>query len=435
MSFKEAEAYLETLGIDAMKSMSPTLHRIEALCEALDHPERQIPAIHITGTNGKTSTAHIATSLLAATGLSVGTYTSPHLENVNERIALSGAPIEREVFAETFDHLRPYLSHVEDQLGERLTYFEVMTALFYLWAAEAPVDALVVEVGLGGRWDATNVIDAPVSIITNIGLDHTSMLGEDRTTIAGEKAGIIKGGARVVTGERTPDVLAVFEEEAAKVEASLYRLGPDIEVVENQVAFGGRYLSLRTTGGTFDGVFLPLHGAHQGVNAALALEAVGGFLPAQELSPDVVTEGFAAVRVPGRVETAVQATESSAPVVLDVAHNPEGVSALVSTLIEAFAFERVIFVIGILSDKDHIGILTELARVPSALILTEPSSARARSKDELAVSSEALGLEYQIADGVPAAVTSAMRLANAGDLVCVTGSHYVVGDARTFLAH
>lgn len=434
MSFADAESYLAGLGIDAMKSMSPSLHRIQALCEAINHPELTIPAIHVTGTNGKTSTAHIATSILSATGLSVGTYTSPHLESVTERISLSGAPIEEEVFAEMFDHLRPYMALVEARLGEKLTYFEVMTALFYFWAAEAPVDALVVEVGLGGRWDATNVIHAPVSIITNVGLDHTSMLGEDRTSIAGEKAGIIKAGARVVTGVRAPDALAVIEHEVADVGASLYRLGHDIDVLGDQVAFGGRYVSLKTTAGVFEGMFLPLHGAHQVVNAALALEAVGAFLPAQELSQEVVAEGLANVVVRGRVETVKQATESSAPVVLDVAHNPEGMSALVGTLIEAFAFERIIFVVGILGDKDFVGMLTELSRVSSSLILTEAASERSRPPAELAVAAEALGLDARIESDVTAAVGSAMQIADPGDLICVTGSHYIVGEARAFLA-
>ena len=433
MSYAEAEAYLDSLGVDAMKSMKPSLHRIQAICEALNHPELSIPAIHVTGTNGKSSTARIATSLLAATGLSVGTFTSPHLQKVTERISLSGAPIDEDVFGEMFAHLRPYLTLVEARLVEKLSYFEVMTALFYLWAAEAPVDALVVEVGLGGRWDATNVVQAPVAVITNIGLDHTELLGNDRKTIAGEKAGIIKPGALVVTGERAPDALEVIEREAETFEASLIRLDPDLQILENKVAFGGRYLSLKTSPGLFEGVFLPLHGAHQGVNAALALEAVGAFLPAHDLSHDVVVEGFAEATVPGRLETIKQATESSAPVILDVAHNPEGVSALVSSLIEAFAFEKVVFVVGILSDKDHVGILTELARAPSTIVFAEPSSARARSKEELAAAAEAIGLEAQVATSIPAAVASAMQLAGPGDLVCVTGSHYVVGEVRTFL--
>ncbi|MBA2725928.1 MAG: dihydrofolate synthase, partial [Actinobacteria bacterium] len=387
-----------------------------------------------TGTNGKTSSARIVTSLLVATGLSVGTYTSPHLEKVTERISLSGAPIEEDVFAEMFEHLVPYVDLVEARLDEKLTYFEWLTGLFYFWAAEAPVDALVVEVGLGGRWDATNVVPAPVSIITNIGLDHTDLLGAERTLIAAEKAGIIKEGATIVTGERAPDALAVIADEAARCNASLMRLDADVQIIENQVAFGGRFLSLKSTPGSFDGLFLPLHGAHQGVNAALALEAVGAFLPAQDLSSELVAEGFAAVSAPGRMETIKQATASSSPVILDVAHNPAGISALVGALIEAFAFERVVFVVGILADKDHTGILTELSRLPAAVVFTEPRSGRARSADELAALADGLGLVTQVIQNVPEAVDAAMQLAEPGDLICITGSHYVVGEARSYLA-
>src|ERR687896_23160 len=207
VDYAEAEAYLDALGVDAMKRLAPSLHRIEALCAALDHPERRLQAIHVTGTNGKTSTARIATSLLGATGLTVGTYTSPHLETVRERIALSGELISKDDFGDVFDHMRPFLMHVEESLGERLSYFEVLTALFFLWAAETPVDAAVVEVGLGGRWDATNVMDAQVAVVTNVALDHMSLLGQDRATIAREKVGIIKDDAIVVTGERAPDIL------------------------------------------------------------------------------------------------------------------------------------------------------------------------------------------------------------------------------------
>lgn len=434
MRFSEADAFLAGLGIDTMKSMAPSLHRMEALCEALDHPERSIPAIHITGTNGKTSSARIVTSLLVATGLSVGTYTSPHLESVTERISLSGTPIGVEVFAEMFEHLLPYVELVESRLGEKLTYFEWLTGLFYLWAVEAPVDALVVEVGLGGRWDATNVVPAPVAIITNIGLDHIEILGAERTSIAAEKAGIIKQGSSVVTGERAPDALAVIVEEAARCEAKLKHLGSEVQVLENRIAFGGRYISVGTTSGLFEGLFLPLHGAHQAVNAALALEAVGTFLPVQELSHDLIAEGLGTVSAPGRIETIKQATASSAPVVLDVAHNPASISALVGSLIEAFAFDRVVFVVGILEDKDHKGMLTELSRVPATLVFTEAKSARARSADELAGLSEALGLTTEVARDVPAAVDAAMRLAEPGDLICITGSHYIVGEARTYLA-
>jgi dihydrofolate synthase/folylpolyglutamate synthase len=442
--FEEAQAYLNGLGIDAMKSLTPSLHRMQAICEALNHPELSIPTIHITGTNGKTSTARVAASLLAATGLTVGTYTSPHLESVRERLALNGEPISEEAFGEMFDHLRPYLTLVEGRLGEKLSYFEILTALYLLWAAESPVDASVVEVGLGGRWDATNVIPAPVAVITNVGLDHTNLLGTDKATVAKEKAGIIKPNSIVVTGERPGEALTVIEEEAATAGATLSRYDKDFSVTENLVAVGGRYLSMTTSGGAYEGLFLPLHGAHQGVNAATAVESITRFLPAQELEQDVIAEGFAKSVVPGRLETLAFPSRnpgaidgSAAPenpsIVLDVAHNPDGMSALVSSLLEAFAFERVVFVIGILGDKDYEGMLREITRIPCHLILTEARTVRSVAPDELALACERLGLSHEVIEGVPAAVSSAAQAAGPGDLVAITGSHYVVGEARGFL--
>jgi dihydrofolate synthase / folylpolyglutamate synthase len=432
VDYQEAEAYLENLGIDAMKSMAPSLHRMEALCEALNHPERQLQAIHVTGTNGKTSTARIATSLLAATGLSVGTYTSPHLQSMRERIALSGDPISKGDFADAFDHLWPYLGHVEETLGESLTYFEVLTALFFLWAAERPVDAAVVEVGLGGRWDATNVIDAPVAVVTNVGLDHTGLLGMTTEVIAAEKAGIVKSGATLVTGERAPGTLTVLGDAATEQRAMVAALGKEFDVRDNRVAFGGRYLAIDTSVRSYDGLFLPLHGSHQGVNATVALEAVTRFLPAQPLDQEVVVEGFGRTSVPGRLETF--RSEGEAPVVLDVAHNPDGMSAFVTSLIEAFAFDRAIFVLGILGDKDYRGMLAEIARVPCSLVLTRPQNVRAVPLDDLRVAADDLGLDSVLVDDVSDALKVALEAAEPADIVCVTGSHYVVGEARTTIS-
>lgn len=416
-----------------MKHLAPSLARIEAICEALDHPERSIPAIHITGTNGKTSTAAICSSLLGAVGLSVGTYTSPHLVSVTERLSLSGHPISEEEFGEVFAHMRPYLELTEKRLGDTLSYFEVLTAMFFLWAAEKPVDALVVEVGLGGRWDATNVLPAQVAVITNIGFDHMQLLGNDRATIAGEKAGIIKPGSVAVIAERSPDALAVIEAEAAKNEVPLSLSERDFHVTDNQLAIGGRYLSLTSSARSYEGLFLPLHGAHQGINAAAALEAVTRFVPTRELDEDVVAEGFASAKVPGRLEIVRQGDAVSASILLDVAHNPDGMSALVSALIEAFAFDRVILVLGILADKDHEGMLREIARLDAHVIATEATSVRSVSASDLGKAAEGLGLEASVIEDVPTAIEQAVRLAGAEDLICITGSHYVVGEARGYL--
>ncbi|MGH2777602.1 MAG: bifunctional folylpolyglutamate synthase/dihydrofolate synthase [Actinomycetota bacterium] len=432
MSFEEAQAWLDALGVDAMKKLRPDMTRIEKLCEALAHPERSAPALHITGTNGKTSTARIATTLLAATGLKVGTYTSPHLESVRERIALNGEAISETEFGEVFDHIRPYVELVEKQLDERITYFEILTAMFFLWASEAPVDAMVVEVGLGGRWDASNVVDGSVAIVTNVGLDHTGLLGMERETIAAEKAGIIKPGAHVVTAERTPSVLQVIADEAVRADAELATFDKDFSVSDNRIAVGGRYLSISTSTRNYEGLFLPLHGSHQGVNAAVALEATGRFVN-KPLDHEVVLEGFSAAHVPGRLETVRLQGDDAVPVIIDVAHNPDGMSAVVTSLVEAFAFDRAVFVVGILEDKDYHGMLTELTRVPCSIIVTTPGNVRSVDIDELATAATDLGLDCVAEPNVVTAVEGALADASAGELVCVTGSHYVVGEARAHL--
>ena len=432
MSFQEAEAFLDSLGIDTMKKMAPSLHRIEALMEALDHPERAIPAIHVTGTNGKSSTARIITSLLTSAGLTVGTYSSPHLQSVRERISLSGEAISEEAFAEAFENLRPYIDMVEGKLGELLTYFEILTGLFFFWAAEQPVDALVVEVGLGGRWDATNVVPAAIAVLTNIGLDHSELLGEDRPTIAAEKAGIIKEGSIVVTGERDPAILQVFQAQADPLGAPISRLTREFAIEENIVALGGRYLSLRSSARTYPDVFLPLHGTYQGSNAAVALEAVTKFLPMQDLSQELVAEGFAAVSIPGRLET-MKVRNHDALVVLDVAHNPDGMAALVSSLIEGFGFKRVLFVLGVLKEKDHAGMLREFARIPCRVFATQAATERSLPAEDIAAMAQAIGLEAEVFADPSEAVSVALREAGSDDLVCITGSHYVVGEARASL--
>lgn len=432
MPFSEARAHLDALGIDAMKSMAPSLHRMQALMDALDHPELKVPAIHITGTNGKTSVAKIASSLLGASGLKVGTYTSPHLVSMTERVALNGVSISNEEFGDAFDHLATYLEVVEGRLGERLTYFEVMTALFFLWAADTPVDVAVIEVGLGGRWDATNVVEAPVAVITNIGLDHTSLLG-DRPSTAAEKSGIIKRDASVVTAELDPAMLEIIGGNASRCDATMITFGRDFSLGDNKVAFGGRYLSVETRDRTYGGLFLPLHGAHQAVNAATALQAVDAFLPEGSLSDEVVAEGFGAVVARGRLETVRTGREDGIPVVLDVAHNPDGLAALVKALAEAFAFERVVFVVGILSDKDHAGMIAELTRLPSAVIFTQPAFARSESPEKLQQIANELGCPSALEPDVAKAVDAAFAEAAPRDLICVTGSHYVVGEARSHL--
>ena len=428
MSFEEAQDYLLSLGIDAMKSAKPSLHRIEALCELLDHPEKAVPSIHVTGTNGKTSTARIASSLLSATGLSVGTYTSPHLESIRERLALGGEPLSQDAFGEVFDHVLPYVHVVEERLDEQLSFFEVLTGMFFLWAAEASLDASVIEVGLGGEWDATNVVDAPVAVITNIGLDHTGLLGLDRESIATEKAGIVKQEASLVSAERSPQVIEVIQRVIDGRDATTSFIDREWHLLENRVAVGGRYLSVKSSATAYEGLFVPLHGAHQGVNAATAIEAVTRFLPARSLDEEVILEGLATTRAPGRIET-FRAT-GRATVVLDVAHNPEGISALVSALVEGFAFEHIHFVIGVLADKDYVGMMTELRRVPCTVHATAPKGVTPVPVDDLREAAEAQGLPVVVVPEARVATQRTIESARPDELVCVTGSHYVVGEVR-----
>lgn len=444
MSWERANSLFMSLGVDAMKSQRPTMHRIETLLNALDNPEQQIPAVHITGTNGKTSTARITASILSATGLAVGSYTSPHLEHICERIALNGEPISEETFGDTFEHIRPYLELVESRLDEKLSYFELATAMFFLWAAEAPVDAAVIEVGLGGQWDATNVVKAPVSVVTNVGLDHTGLLGNVPTVIAKEKAGIIKRDGAAVTGERLPDVLSILDEAAGEVGSPLLALGRDFHLTDNNIALGGRYLSVQTAGGAlglggereageeYSDLYLPLHGRHQGVNAAVALQAATLFLPAQSLSSEVVAEGFAATPGAGRLEV-IKKAEAEASIVLDVAHNPGAMSVLVSSLAETFPFEQVCFVLGVLADKDLDGMVLEMARLNGSIVATQADSARSRPPEDIRLAAESSGLDCIVIGDLAAALAYARGATSVGDLICVTGSHYVVGEARALL--
>ena len=426
MSYEQAVAYLDALGVDAMKSMAPSLHRMEALVDALGNPQAQFPSIHITGTNGKTSVARITTSILAETGLRVGTFTSPHLHSVRERITHNAELIAEDEFATTFAHIQPFLHEVERKLGESLTYFEILVGMFLIWATDAPIDVGVLEVGLGGLWDATNVVDGSSAVVTNVALDHTAMLGPDRLAIAKEKVGIIKEGATVVTGERSPDVLEIISEASEAVQGSLASIDRDFGVTENRLAVGGRLLSIRTRSRDYEELFLPLHGSHQGQNAAVALEAVTSFLPQESLDDELVAQALSRARVPGRMEMI-------GGVMVDVAHNPTGMSAFVSAVKEEFVPEDSVFVVGFLSDKDYVGMLQEIARTPcTRLFATKPDSPRAIDPTELTKIAEELGMHSSVHDSVADAVQSAID-ESGGRLVCVSGSHYVVGEARAYL--
>ena len=424
--------------------MGPSLERMTRLAELLDHPERTAPAVHLTGTNGKTTTARMVASLLAAFGVGAGVYTSPHLQDVRERVALATRPISTEEFAETWTYLEPFLAEVDRSSEQPVTFYEALTALAFTWFAELPVDAQVIEVGMGGTWDATNLVHGEVAVINRVGLDHPE-LGDTPAAVATEKAGIIKRGATVVSQAQDDDVLDVIAERAAREDARLLVAGRDFGVEGRRQAIGGQVLDLRTPTGVVPDVLVPLHGRHQADNAAGALVAVEAFLGAHEgawgpgtdapasgrrhLDPDAVRAGFSSVTSPGRLEVV-----SRQPLVLlDGAHNPAGARALAAALLEEFVVDRRTLVVACLADKDIRGILRALAPATGRLIVTTTRSPRAAPAERLRKEAEALGLHAEVAPDVAAAVRLAVDGAAESEAVVVTGSLYTVGEARDLL--
>lgn len=416
--------------------------RIGQLLDLLGSPQRAYPSIHLTGTNGKTSTARMIDSLLRAFGLHTGRYTSPHLESVRERISLDGEPVSEERFATVYREVAPLAELVDKQAAEPLTYFEMTTALAFATFADAPVDVAVVEVGLGGAEDATNVLSAGVCVITPIGLDHTEWLGDTLTDIALAKAGIVHAGATVVTAVQPEEAAEPILDRCAEVGATIAREGGEFGVVHRAVAVGGQMLTLQGLGGRYDDVFLPLHGAHQAQNAALALAAVEAFLgagPGRMLDAEPVRQGFAGVSSPGRLER----VRSAPTILLDGAHNPHGMAATVTALQEEFAFRRLVVVLAVLSDKDAESLLDLLEPAADAVVVTVNTSPRAMPIGQLAAAAlEAFGEDrVRVAQSMPDAIEAAVALAEAdvdGELsgvgVLITGSVVTVADARRLLS-
>lgn len=408
------------------RAQAPTLERIEALTTLLGDPQFAYPVVHITGTNGKGSTARLLSALLTARGLSVGTYTSPNLHRVNERLARAGQPIGDDELAAVLDELR----QLEPLLDGRPTRFELLTAAAFAWFADVAVDVAVVEVGLGGRWDATNVVRPAVSVVTNVSYDHVDVLGPTLRHIASEKAGIVKAGARLVLGETDPELVTVFTEAAAGVGAPVWRRGGDFECESNQVAVGGRLLDVRTPHGRYEDLYLPLHGAHQGANAALALAAAEAFFDGP-LDRQVVDEAFAGVRVPGRLEVLGRAPL----VVVDGAHNVAGAQALSDALRDELvvAGHRVA-VVGLLDGRDPAAMLAPLAAagIGTVVACTAPSP-RALPASAVAEAAAGVGLACQVVPEVADAVAVATSLVGDDGLVVATGSLYVVAEARAVL--
>jgi folylpolyglutamate synthase/dihydropteroate synthase len=458
------EVELEIGSRRAEHQISPTLDRVEALVSVLGDPQRAFPVIHVTGTNGKTSTTRMIETLLRERGLRTGRFTSPHLVSMRERICVDGVPLSAERFIELYEEISPYVAMVDGQQPAPLSFFEILTGMMFAAFADAPVDVAVIEVGLGGRWDATNVADGAVAVITPIALDHMRWLGDTIEEIATEKAGIIKPGAVAVLGQQPRAAAEVLVERAVSVGAPVAREGVEFGVLARELAVGGQQLVLKGIYGAYADVYLPLFGAHQASNAVCALAAVEAFagvrqtvpaggddnstitlgpgLSTATLDPDLVRAAFAKVSSPGRLDI----LRRSPMVIADAAHNPAGMAVTVAALNESFTFDRVIGVVAVAEDKDVSGLLEELEPVLSDIVVTTNSSPRATPATELAeLAREIFGEErVLVAERLDDAIEMAVALADEGEAdgqsglggtaVLVTGSVVTAGDAQLLLA-
>lgn len=426
MSYDDALAYLDAhANYDKSGRIeAPTLERMQRLVAAMGDPQLSYPVIHVTGTNGKGSTTQMITRLLMAHGLTVGSYTSPHLERLNERITRNAEPISDDDFAEQI----AAVGDLEVLTGVRPSYFEAVTAAAYRWFADIAVDVAVVEVGLLGRWDATNVCEAQVAVVTNIGMDHMEFAGPTKAHIAAEKAGIVKPISAVVIGETDPDLVSLFTGAGG---ATSFVRGDHFDVLENQLALGGRMLDLRTPTTVYPDVFVPLHGRHQGDNAVVALTAVEAFF-ASPVPADIVAEGFATVEMPGRFEL----LGHQPLVVIDGAHNPAGADSCAQVFFEDFdPAGRRILVVGCLKGRDPRDMLGALRADEFDVVFTcTAPSPRGLPASALTAAGLAMGCDEVIeCTTVEQACDRAVRAAGSDDAVLVTGSLYVVGAARPVL--
>ncbi|MGO4256706.1 bifunctional folylpolyglutamate synthase/dihydrofolate synthase [Marmoricola sp. RAF53] len=443
---RPAETYAEVE--DALLSrwpesrLEPSLDRIAAFTELLGEPQRGYPVIQLTGTNGKTSTARMVETLIRGLGLRTGRFTSPHLESMTERIVVDGAPLSDEAFVAAFNDVAPYTHLVDADQAHPLSFFETVVGMAYAAFADAPVDVAVVEVGMGGTWDATNVADAAVAVLTPIAVDHTQYLGGSVAEIAREKVGIIKPGATVITAVQEPDAAAQIVARAAEVGATVAREGLEFGIRSRVPAVGGQMLAIQGLRGTYEDVFLPLYGAHQAQNAALALAAVEAFVGGDEpLSEEVVRDAFAEVTSPGRLEI----VRRSPTIVLDAAHNPHGARAVVDALEDSFTFSPLIGVVGVMADKDYEGLLETLEPVLAHIVCTQNSTARAMPAHELAEVARGIFGQDRVSEApsLVNAIDEAAALAEVGGVfgeglgsggVLVTGSVITVGEARALIA-
>ncbi len=418
----------------------PRLTATRRAVELLGDPQRAYPIIHVTGTNGKTSTSRIAESILRAYGLRTGLFTSPHLVRFNERIMVDGEPISDEALANNWDDIQPYLQIVDSELeaaGELpLTFFEAMTVLAFACFADAPVDVAIVEVGMGGEWDSTNVGDGQVAVFTPISLDHTNRLGNTIGQIARTKSGIIKPAADVVSAAQVPEALVELQHAAELTESTLALQGDAFDVVNTAVAVGGQLVTVRGLAATYPDLFLPLYGDHQAQNAAVAVAAVETFLGrgTNPLNPALVEEGFAEATSPGRLQLiGIEPT-----VLVDAAHNPSGAATLAAALRTYFDFDEFVFVIGVLTDKDAVGIIRELAPLATRFHVTQSGSERAIDSERLgeivraAINDDETYVFADLDDAMESAREWAAEEPRRA--VVVTGSITLVGDAMAIAA-
>jgi dihydrofolate synthase/folylpolyglutamate synthase len=416
--------------------IEPTLDRIAALVDILGSPQLTYPTIHVGGTNGKTTTSRMIDSLLFEMGLRTGRFTSPHLESYLERIAINGQSIDAKEMIFSFNDISAYLELMDAKFEHPISFFEAMTALAFVAFAEHPIDVGVIEVGMGGQWDATNVVNADVSVIMPIGLDHTEYLGETLTEIAQTKAGIIKEGGFVVLAQQEPECAVELLKQAALVGADVAREGVEYSVISRSVAVGGQLLTIQGAKEIYTDIYIPLHGKHQASNAAAALVAVEAFFGDQELDIEAVRAGFANVTSPGRCEI----VHRDPTIILDAAHNPHGAAAIADTIQSEFTFDEVIGVFAPMGDKDVRGILLELEQVMDVIIVTANSSSRSMQVSELEkYAAEIFGSDRvfsaeTVSDAVDKAIKDSIRPLSEDTIgILVTGSVVTVGEARAIV--
>ena len=414
--------------------IAPTLERISALVDMLGSPQLTYPTIHIGGTNGKTTTSRMIDSLLFEMGLRTGRFTSPHLESYLERICINGQPIDAKEMIFSFNDISPYLELMDTKFDNPISFFEAITALAFAAFAEHPVDVGVIEVGMGGQWDATNVVDADVSVIMPIGLDHMEYLGNTIAEIATTKAGIIKEQGFVVLAQQEPEAAVELLRRAAEVGADVAREGLEYSIDSRAIAVGGQLISITGLRGHYDDIFLPLHGKHQASNAAAALIAVEAFFGEQDLDIDAVRAGFANVTSPGRCEI----IHRDPTIILDAAHNPHGAKAIAETIQSEFTFDDVTGIVALMADKDALGILQALEPIMNQIIVTTNSAARSMAVGDLeALATQVFGADRvfsqpTLTDAIDKAIKDSVRpLSEESLAILITGSVVTVGEART----